>query len=635
MLFAVLLLLLCKEEDIMFCTKCGAKIIDGAAFCTSCGAKVDNSVAPEQEPVKLEKGPVKLEQEIVKPEPGFGAVGGVPPYNNNAGNAVPSPRPKKKMPIGAVIGIICGAVAIIAAVVLVLIFVVFKEEKKDLSLNDYIEVSFSGNDGYGEACVIFDTAGFIEDFGDKIKANGSTGRDVNGYQYTVAEQLCDYYLDYDLDKTSGLSNGDTVTLSWEPIPSDIAETINYTVITDDITYTVSGLSAVNTVDIFAGLEIAYYGIEPEGYAEIEDYPVYGNTLQYTIDKTEGLSNGDTIVVTAFYLNADISEEAVIDSLGGLPESMTKTYTVEGLSKYLSKLSELPGEDSDNIMQEGMDFIVDSVKSNWGSEVSGTEVKHLGYYLLTKKSGSGYSFDLGASALYSVYKLRVDFDYDGKRYDTSRYMYYYTCYTDMEVMGDGSVYYYPGSFTLTSNQGVFEIPVSKNTDPWQYGYYGYETLDDLYDDVVGLNQGNYNVENKVNDITDENMPSPFEENDEEDEEEEDEEEEEEEEVPDFSDMAEMSEYYYDYFLLPESATRFLTEEDLEGYDGMFLTYARNEIYARHGKVFRAEELNEYFGLMPWYDPDPDFVDTDISDIEEKNADFIRKYQEEHGLTYTVS
>lgn len=61
-------------------------------------------------------------------------------------------------------------------------------------------------------------------------------------------------------------------------------------------------------------------------------------------------------------------------------------------------------------------------------------------------------------------------------------------------------------------------------------------------------------------------------------------------------------------------------------------ARNEIYARHGRIFEDEELNEYFQSKSWYEgylTADEFDDSVLSDIERKNLDTIVNYEKEHG------
>lgn len=54
--------------------------------------------------------------------------------------------------------------------------------------------------------------------------------------------------------------------------------------------------------------------------------------------------------------------------------------------------------------------------------------------------------------------------------------------------------------------------------------------------------------------------------------------------------------------PAQATIYLTESDLEPCDCAQLRILRNEIYARHGRIFKSADLQRYFGSQPWYRPD---------------------------------
>ena len=65
------------------------------------------------------------------------------------------------------------------------------------------------------------------------------------------------------------------------------------------------------------------------------------------------------------------------------------------------------------------------------------------------------------------------------------------------------------------------------------------------------------------------------------------------------------------------------------DGLFvedLRVLRNEIYARHGRVFKDKELQKYFEAQPWYRPNPDFKDEMLSETESKNLAVIKEVEE---------
>lgn len=60
------------------------------------------------------------------------------------------------------------------------------------------------------------------------------------------------------------------------------------------------------------------------------------------------------------------------------------------------------------------------------------------------------------------------------------------------------------------------------------------------------------------------------------------------------MAEESDY-----IIPESDSRYLSREELSGLSLQQLNYAKNEIYARRGRLFNSAELQNYFNSKSWY------------------------------------
>ena len=64
---------------------------------------------------------------------------------------------------------------------------------------------------------------------------------------------------------------------------------------------------------------------------------------------------------------------------------------------------------------------------------------------------------------------------------------------------------------------------------------------------------------------------------------------------YSDSSEENEY-----VLPDSANRKLKKSDLKGLSKEELRIARNEIYARHGRMFDDKNLQKYFDSQSWYE-----------------------------------
>lgn len=92
---------------------------------------------------------------------------------------------------------------------------------------------------------------------------------------------------------------------------------------------------------------------------------------------------------------------------------------------------------------------------------------------------------------------------------------------------------------------------------------------------------------------------------------------------------------DEYIIPNSDKELLKENDLKKLSAVQLTYARNEIYARHGYIFESAELNSYFRKKTWYSPLGDNSKVKLNGTEEANAKFIKDYQNVHGLSYTPS
>ena len=77
----------------------------------------------------------------------------------------------------------------------------------------------------------------------------------------------------------------------------------------------------------------------------------------------------------------------------------------------------------------------------------------------------------------------------------------------------------------------------------------------------------------------------------------------------------------YFVIPDSSTRYLTEDDLMGLTSDELEIARNEIYARHGYIFVSNEWKDFFVGRYWYTPTS--KDVTLNSVEEYNVSMILK------------
>lgn len=85
-----------------------------------------------------------------------------------------------------------------------------------------------------------------------------------------------------------------------------------------------------------------------------------------------------------------------------------------------------------------------------------------------------------------------------------------------------------------------------------------------------------------------------------------------------------------YILPDSNSRYLTRFDLEGLTIDQCRIARNELYARYGRMFDDKGLQAYFNSCSWYQGTisaADFDETVFNEFEKANRDLIVQYENE--------
>lgn len=91
-------------------------------------------------------------------------------------------------------------------------------------------------------------------------------------------------------------------------------------------------------------------------------------------------------------------------------------------------------------------------------------------------------------------------------------------------------------------------------------------------------------------------------------------------------------YNDEYVFSDSSTRLISESELAGLSKFELDVARNEIFARHGRLFNRSDLQNYFNSCSWYEGyigAEDFSIEYLNNVEKANAEMILKYEKELG------
>lgn len=445
----------------MLCTHCGKEIQNGITFCPYCGSTVNNA----KENTKMKK-------------------------HNPA---------KVLVPIAAVAVVAAGGWA-------------FANRTPTIDVSKYMTLSADGYNTVGKLNISFDTEKLEKDYGKQIATrfkkqmknlkddtfglSSLTASLYDGYEADLFAETC---ATGSADKTKNLSNGDVVTYTWDDNSDEAEEAFGVKVKYTDITYTVSGLASVNTFDAFDGVDVEFSGISPDGRATVNSLPTAAEAqgLYYTLDENSGLSNGDTVTLTVHSNRDDFSD--CIDKYGAMPQATEKTFTVEGLNEYVTSADTL----SDSVLVSLQNQAEDVFKSYAAQRFSNGQtfkgMTYLGNYILTPKNKDSWG---DKDRIVLAYQVTVHHDYTSElntTYDADDSFFWYITFNNVSKDADGNIasglndYDTPTTF-VKIDSGVQKYSFSSSTETWEY--YGYASLDSLYNAAVNQYVENYNHQDNV-------------------------------------------------------------------------------------------------------------------------------------------
>ena len=88
----------------------------------------------------------------------------------------------------------------------------------------------------------------------------------------------------------------------------------------------------------------------------------------------------------------------------------------------------------------------------------------------------------------------------------------------------------------------------------------------------------------------------------------------------------------YFNEKELSEELIKQQDLFFLSNDQLRLLRNAFYAIHGYDFKSQDLKEYFSGFNWYKPNPNFSESDFTEIERKNIELIRQMENQEETIY---
>ena len=349
-----------------------------------------------------------------------------------------------------------------------------------VDLNKYITISSEGYNSYGSATFDFDWDAYEEDFSEKIK-NKDKNDKSNDYEGAFEEALDECIKTIYLDKTSGLSNGDEVTLKCEIDDEKAKEKYNVVFEYTEMKYTVTDLENPKEFDPFENINVTFDGMSGSARASV-DYKgndAKSSYIYYEISPQQDLSNGNKVTVTA-----SISDmEWFVQEFGECPSVTSKEYTVDGLKAYIQSASELTDENLAKIHLQADDAIKSRLRSHdmwYGHDSEVENVEYVGNYFLIPKEGSGQTGNI----LYMIYHVNYNLIWK-KGEPTTDEKYVILKYTNIMNVPDEGVFVNAMDYNLCYEK-FYQSSFGLET-------YGYENFDQIYDEFIIDKIDNYTYE----------------------------------------------------------------------------------------------------------------------------------------------
>lgn len=228
----------------------------------------------------------------------------------------------------------------------------------------------------------------------------------------------------------------------------------------------------------SGEGTASWNFDSEGFAaacgeDVKDAAGLAACVDGSLDKAEGLSNGDTVT---FQWNCDAETAQQEHNAVLAPENAA--FTVEGLDEWVTALDQIGQTDWDALAAAGEE----ALRQKEGDAILSADC--LGGYMLVRQDFSSEMVDVH-NMLYAAYKVQAQLP------DGSTLTYYAGVgFGDLVLHGDGSV-------EATGDYGFLaygNIDVKVNGD--YYNFTGFETLENMNTECIDGYSGMYSVESNV-------------------------------------------------------------------------------------------------------------------------------------------
>ncbi len=238
---------------------------------------------------------------------------------------------------------------------------------------DYTTVTFEGYNTRGKPVIYFNEDEFISKF---------IGEEPTSFEeiliWSTEYDSYSYGISYSYSPQENLKNGDKVTVTFT-----VSDSVSSEIKGGSKEFIVSGLTEVETVDLFADIAIEYDGVSGDASAYIVKYSDSDlmQSCNFIISPEYGLSSGDKITVK---IN---NTDELAEKYQVVPEIDSKEYTVEDLPEYVTSADQIPKDQIEMIYKRFVAEQNEETVDDWIFSYS--EVQYYDTFFLFPNEGTSF------------------------------------------------------------------------------------------------------------------------------------------------------------------------------------------------------------------------------------------------------
>lgn len=376
-------------------------------------------------------------------------------------------------------------ILLVAGIIIAYLFLNKKTKDVEIDLSNYINVTFTGEDGKASPSASLDKDRLLAEFGNQIVYKK---KDRKSDQYdTAAKQFVDELeqtTSFNFSKDNNLSNGEEITVVANISDQSLLDSYNVLFTSTIKPVIVDNLNLEESVDPFNYIKVEYEGESPNISLKTsltEDAPDYMSEIKINPSKTSELSSGEE-----YQISLEFDQEALKNDFGVTLSPIEKTFTVAEEEK---ENGEEKSTDNDGYITTVDDLdkdLLGTLKEHSGKliketfqERSFTKISNINYLgaITGKKSGD----ENLKNRVMLIYEIKTNENYEDKY--TNEFTYYsFVEYKNVKSKKDEDGKFYTDGPLTTDNEIYHKFFVEDDYTYYEIPYYGFSFLDEVLDRV---------------------------------------------------------------------------------------------------------------------------------------------------------